>query len=99
MFFLYIIFSPSRDKFYIGITDDLSRRLEEHNSGIRNQFTKSGIPWVLQIAFELPDRRTATQLELKFKKSKNRGIVEWVVASKLLPPKWGFEPIAVIVKE
>ena len=42
--FVYILYSESQDLFYIGITSQLLKRLEQHNSGESN-FTKSGIPW------------------------------------------------------
>ena len=33
MFYTYIIYSKSKDKYYIGYTEDLKFRLERHNSG------------------------------------------------------------------
>jgi len=32
MFFIYIIYSPSADKYYIGHSDDPIRRLVNHNT-------------------------------------------------------------------
>jgi putative endonuclease len=33
MFYVYILFSKKDNKFYIGFTRDLKRRLKEHNDG------------------------------------------------------------------
>jgi putative endonuclease len=40
-FFVYILFSSSLDKFYIGHTNDLDRRVYEHNLG-HEKFTSLG---------------------------------------------------------
>jgi len=34
MYFTYIIYSKSKDKYYVGYTHDLKLRLERHNTGI-----------------------------------------------------------------
>jgi putative endonuclease len=45
-FFVYIIYSSSLNRFYTGTTDDVSRRILEHNSSkYPNSFTSKGIPW------------------------------------------------------
>ena len=46
MYFVYIIYSTSLDKFYVGTTDNVERRLIEHNSKeYLNSFTCKGVPW------------------------------------------------------
>ncbi|MEG8948039.1 GIY-YIG nuclease family protein [Rosettibacter firmus] len=57
-FFTYIIFSKSKNKFYVGSTNDLSRRLAEHNSG-QTKSTKSGIPWDLVFFKEFSSKAEA----------------------------------------
>ncbi len=44
MFFVYILYSISFDRYYVGLTDSLERRLEEHNKG-KTKSTKAFIPW------------------------------------------------------
>ncbi|KKT01009.1 MAG: GIY-YIG catalytic domain protein [Candidatus Nomurabacteria bacterium GW2011_GWA2_43_15] len=44
MFFVYVLKSQSYKKSYVGHTDNLDRRLKEHNSG-RNNFTRRYMPW------------------------------------------------------
>ncbi|MBU0711759.1 GIY-YIG nuclease family protein [bacterium] len=48
---VYILYSPSKDRYYIGQTADINRRLHEHNSG-HTKSTKSSIPW--QIVYKKP---------------------------------------------
>ncbi|MFO7841503.1 MAG: GIY-YIG nuclease family protein, partial [Fidelibacterota bacterium] len=41
MYFTYILYSETSDRYYIGYTSDLSKRLEKHNNG-NSRSTKSG---------------------------------------------------------
>ena len=41
MYYIYILFSLKTNKYYIGSTDDLARRLKHHNGG-STPSTKSG---------------------------------------------------------
>lgn len=50
MFFVYILKSKKDNNFYIGSTNNLKRRIEEHNSG-KSLSTKSRAPFQL-IYFE-----------------------------------------------
>ena len=44
MFYVYLIESKKNSELYTGYTNDLVRRLKEHNQGM-NFSTKSAIPW------------------------------------------------------
>jgi len=44
MFYVYILKSKSANRFYIGHTNNLKRRLEEHNAG-KTSSIKAYIPW------------------------------------------------------
>jgi putative endonuclease len=46
MYYTYILYSSSLDKYYVGYTHDLTLRLERHNSGW-GKFSSRGIPWIL----------------------------------------------------
>ncbi len=43
MCYIYVLWSSKLVKRYIGSTDNLEKRLDEHNRG-SNKFTKGGIP-------------------------------------------------------
>jgi putative endonuclease len=75
---VYILYSASRDRYYIGQTEDLGRRLDEHNSGY-SKSTKSGIPWDLVFTCEFQDRCEAVRYEHVLKQMKSRRHIERLV--------------------
>ncbi|MFA6463457.1 MAG: GIY-YIG nuclease family protein [Candidatus Paceibacterota bacterium] len=44
MYVVYILKSIVYDKSYVGMTNDIERRIGEHNSG-RHVYTKRFLPW------------------------------------------------------
>ena len=46
MWTIYVLKSEKANKRYVGITQDLERRLAEHNSG-KSKFTSAYIPWAV----------------------------------------------------
>ena len=66
MFFVYILYSDSKDKYYVGQTNNIEDRFFRHNSGFVKS-TKSGLPWNLVRFFEVPARSDAMLLEKKIK--------------------------------
>ncbi len=46
MFFVYLLKSLKDNKYYIGQTENIERRLEQHNAG-KNKSTKNRKPFVL----------------------------------------------------
>ena len=73
-YFVYILFSESLQKYYVGSTGDVVKRLAEHNKG-KSNFTSKGVPWQLITTFNLVSRSEAVNLELKIK---NRGIKRYL---------------------
>ncbi len=47
MFYTYVLKSIKTGSRYIGSTDDLKRRIKEHNSGAGGTFTKNNKPFEL----------------------------------------------------
>ena len=80
MFFVYILYSTSANKYYVGHTNDVPRRLEEHNDTSENSFTSKHRPWVLKASFEVTDDRgTALKVERFIKKQKSRWFIEELI--------------------
>lgn len=71
---VYIVFSDLLAKYYAGQTEDLNRRLSEHNSG-KGNYTSKGVPWRLIWQTECADRIEAVRLERKIK---SRGIKRYL---------------------
>ena len=46
MYYVYVLYSAGFERQYVGMSDELDRRLVEHNSG-KNQSTKAFKPWSL----------------------------------------------------
>ena len=77
-YFLYILYSKSIDRFYIGSTHDLSDRLRRHNSG-RSKYTNAGVPWELIYSEEYETRSNAMRRERELKSWKDRKMIENLV--------------------
>ncbi|HKI46712.1 MAG TPA: GIY-YIG nuclease family protein [Balneolales bacterium] len=71
MYYVYILYSRSRDRFYTGQTDDVGDRFIRHNQG-RSKATKSGRPWLLAYAESYPTRSEAMRREKEIKGKKSR---------------------------
>ena len=67
MYYVYAISSNERNYIYVGLTDNLERRLSEHNSG-RNKTTQPYLPFTL-IHFEEYNTRTEAREKEKYYKS------------------------------
>ncbi|MBL7739595.1 MAG: GIY-YIG nuclease family protein [Chitinophagaceae bacterium] len=80
LFFVYIIYSQKLDKYYIGYTSDLQKRLSEHNSGF-SSFTASADDWTLKYSESYPDRESAMKREKEIKSKKSRKYIEWLINS------------------
>lgn len=85
MFYIYILYSSSADKYYVGLTDDYLRRFEEHNNSERNTYTSKHRPWELKAVFESgDDRGEAQKIELFIKKQQSRKLLEHLIQNKPL---------------
>ena len=59
MYYVYILQSQKTGKLYIGYTDNLNRRIEEHNTGRGGQYTRYNGPWKLVYSEHHWDRSSA----------------------------------------
>jgi putative endonuclease len=75
MFTVYILYSQRIDKFYVGYTNDLNRRLSEHNR-IKGKFTDKGIPWKVVYTETFPSKSEAMSREAEIKNKKSRNYIE-----------------------
>ena len=80
-FFVYIIYSALIDRFYIGYTSDLTKRMEEHNNGI-SDYTSSASDWILKYSERYPSRELAMKREKEIKKKKSRRYIEWLISQE-----------------
>ena len=82
MYHCYILQSLSNGRLYIGKTNDLQRRLHEHNAN-HTKSTRNKGPWVLLFAKPCPSQDEAAQWEKRLKAWKNRErILDWIHKEK-----------------
>lgn len=73
MVYIYIIYSKSVDRFYIGQALDVEKRINEHNTGKYSvAFTKRAIDWNLVFSIKCSSRKQAILIEKHIKKMKSR---------------------------
>jgi putative endonuclease len=74
MYTLYILYSQSSDRFYVGSTNNLQRRLSEHNRK-KGKFTDAGIPWNIVYTEIYDSRNEAKAREVFIKSRKSRQFI------------------------
>jgi len=75
MWYVYFLENKSHQFLYIGSTNDLKRRLAEHNRGL-SRATKPYIPLTLAGYIALPSARKARRLEKYFKTGSGKVILK-----------------------
>ena len=81
MFYTYIIFSKTLDKYYTGSFENIQNRLNDHLNN-RSAYTKVAKDWIL-VYFEIFDSRSlAIKREMEIKKKKSRKYIEFLIANK-----------------
>jgi putative endonuclease len=66
MFFVYALRSANRNYIYVGMSSNVSRRLNEHNKGF-NKTTKPYAPFILIFQEEFDTRINARKREIYLK--------------------------------
>ena len=80
MYYTYVLESKS-GKRYVGQTNNLERRLFEHNNGLTRYTTKQRTQWKVIYYETFPTRSEAMKREAYFKTGKGRDFVRVAVAS------------------
>ncbi len=90
MFYVYILYSPSSNKYYVGQTADMEIRLSFHNEIGKDSYTSKHRPWTLRKTIEFESRRLALAAEKYIKKRKSRKYIEELIK---------YESIVIALKE
>jgi putative endonuclease len=76
MLYVYILQSKSKtDQIYVGSTQDLRRRLAEHNSG-KSLHTRKSLPWRLLFYAAFPEKQLAENFEKYLKSGSGRAFAK-----------------------
>jgi putative endonuclease len=81
MYTVYILHSDSLDKFYVGYTNDLTRRLSEHNRH-KGKFTDAGIPWKIVHSEIFSTKKEAMSREKFIKSRKSKEFIRGIRAQR-----------------
>ncbi len=68
-YYVYILRSDSKNRYYIGHTNNLENRLKRHNQG-KNKSTKQGMPWEIVYKEIFASKQDAYRREFQIKKYK-----------------------------
>ena len=71
MYYVYVLYSKTLKKRYVGMCADLRKRVAEHNHG-ESIFTKGGKPWNLIYYQAFINKKDARKEELFLKSGKGR---------------------------
>jgi putative endonuclease len=82
MYYIYVMRSQSTGRLYIGHTDNIQRRLIEHNSGM-SKSTKGRGPWELIYQEEYTTRGEAMKREYFLKSGKGREILKGIISKSI----------------
>ena len=80
-YYLYILYSATADQYYIGVTQDVERRLIQHNAGYTHS-TKGRGPWRVVYTETYPTRSAARQREAILKRKKSRIYLEALISQE-----------------
>lgn len=81
MYFVYVLWSDTLQKRYIGSCQNVSVRLQQHNSG-GSKFTKGGIPWKIIHSEIYTTNTEARKRELFLKSGVGRQWLDEKIKSK-----------------
>jgi putative endonuclease len=80
MYYVYVLKSLKNNRFYTGSTSDISRRLNEHNSG-KNKSTKYTYPFELVYQERYDSRSAAYRREMYLKTGNGRRELKQLMGS------------------
>ncbi|MGA8871449.1 MAG: GIY-YIG nuclease family protein [Candidatus Acidiferrales bacterium] len=79
---LYILQSQKTNRFYVGSTNDLTRRMAEHQRG-HNLATRGRGPWELVYQEPFDSLIDARRREIEIKRWKSARMIAALIASKI----------------
>lgn len=87
MNYVYILQSERKQRYYVGYTGDLEKRLQEHNSG-KVRSTKAYKPWKLAYKESFIDKAPAYKREREIKEFKSGIKFKALIKEAWLSGRW-----------
>ena len=83
-FCVYIIFSEKLNGYYVGTTNDFSKRLKEHNDkAYEHSYTSRGAPWQPYLIIEVLQSEQAYKIEKHIKKMRSLWVCFYSLLSEM----------------
>ena len=80
MHYLYIIYSKAIDKYYVGETNDINRRLQEHREAtFKGSYTSQTNDWELKVSLQFKNISAARKAEAFIKRMNSRVFIEKLI--------------------
>ena len=80
MFLVYILFSQTLGKFYIGMTSDIEKRMQKHLEN-HDGFTSNAKDWKIVFTQEFDDKSSALKREAQIKNWKSKKMILNLISS------------------
>jgi len=84
MYFVYILYSKTINKYYIGYSENPIKRLEFHNSDFNKIWSKRGKPWELMMTFPFESKSEALKAEKFIKKQKSSQYISSILQQQII---------------
>jgi len=91
MYYVYVLLSNKDNNFYIGFTENIKQRLDEHNAG-KNRSTRLRRPFKLIYCEEHTSKFDALRREGYFKTNKGKTTLKRILKDALSDNKSKFPP-------
>ena len=79
MYFVYILYSKTFDRYYVGHCEEMAARLGRHNAG-QVTSTKPYKPWEVVYVEQFESRAAAAAREKEIKQKKSRKYISYLIA-------------------
>ena len=76
--YVYILYSTSKDRFYVGSTSEVEQRLKRHNAGATPS-TKPGKPWKVVYTKQFDSKTDALKFEKYIKRMKSTRFISTLI--------------------
>ncbi len=83
MYYVYVLYSIKSKRLYIGYTQNLKQRIEEHNKGVGGTYTKNNRPFVLVFYEAFRAKEDATKQERFYKSGYGREVLNAKISVSL----------------
>ncbi len=80
-FFVYILFSSTKEKFYIGFTSDIEQRILRHNQKSKG-FTGNNNDWKIVYTETFSEKTEAIAREKQIKSWKSKSKIQELIKNK-----------------